>query len=116
MLSTSLAHVDGIQAQIDAINNKTYGAISPWVTNDFDQIGKILTSDPNGKISLSDKTVSDLIVPSPTYSVNSCLITDDGLVTASKITSDEIKYLTGINTHIEDRMDELAGTSYRAKS
>lgn len=51
MSSTSLAQVAGIQAQIDAINNKTYGTISPWVTNNIDQIGKMLISDPNGKIS-----------------------------------------------------------------
>lgn len=46
--STRVACVVGIQAQLDAINNNTYGAISPWATNDFDKIGKILSSDPNG--------------------------------------------------------------------
>lgn len=32
--TTSLALVAVIQPQLDAINNKTYGAISPWVSND----------------------------------------------------------------------------------
>lgn len=36
---TSLAYVEGLQTQIDAIHNKEYGARSPWVTTDFDQLG-----------------------------------------------------------------------------
>lgn len=96
--STSLTFVEGIQAQIDAINNKGYGAISPWATTNSDQIGKILMSDPNGKISLSDKPVGGLVMTNPTYTANNCSVSDqDGLATASTITSDELKYLTGIN-------------------
>lgn len=76
MSSTSLAHVAGIQAQIDAINNKKYGAISTWVTNDVDQTGKIRISDPKGKISLSYKTVSEFIPKTPTYAINKCIVSN----------------------------------------
>lgn len=42
--------------------------------------------------------------------VNKCLISGQGgSVTASNITSDELKYLTGIYFDIKDRLDELAG-------
>lgn len=59
---------------------------------------------------LSDNTVGELITTKPTYIANTCLFPDqDGLVTASTITSDELNFRTGTNNNINERLDELAG-------
>lgn len=105
--SSSLTYVEGIQAQIYDISNKNYGAISPWVTTGFDQVGKILISETNGKVSLSYKTVSELLQKrKPTYTINKCLISDqDGLVTTLTITSNELIHLTRIHINVQYRID-----------
>lgn len=52
--STSLVYVEGIQAHMDGINNKKHGAISPCMSINVDKVGKILISDSNGEIALSE--------------------------------------------------------------
>lgn len=107
--STSLADVSGIHVQTDAIHNKNYGAIRPWMTGNVDKVGQILISDTHCNISLSANTVGELVIRTPTYTAGKCLISvQDGLVAASTVTSDEVKYLTGVNTNIKERLDELA--------
>lgn len=83
---------------------KAYGAISPCVTNDFDQIGRILISDPNGKISLSARSISELGSggggDAPVYEPNRCLLTDQyGGANVSNMSSIEKICLTGVDSN-----------------